>query len=61
MKLLMAVMLLAAAFCMVRAVFDFRARRFARAAMGVVAGVILVVTPIPTHAVKIDLPDETAR
>jgi hypothetical protein len=60
MKLLMAVMLLAVAFCIVRAVFDFRARRYAWGALGLIAGLTLVVTPIPTQAVRFDLPVNTA-
>lgn len=45
--------------CFVRAVVDFRARRFVWGGLSlVVASVLLwgLMTPIQTHAVKIDLP-----
>jgi hypothetical protein len=50
------VAMLAAIFCLVRGVTDLRQRKYLWAAVGMLAGVALIVTtPIPTHAEKIDL------
>jgi uncharacterized membrane protein HdeD (DUF308 family) len=43
-------------FCIVRGVIDLRARRYAWGALGIVAGLTLILMPIPTQAVKFDLP-----
>jgi len=62
MELLMIwLLLLPAAFCIVRGIADLRARRFVWGALGLAAGALLILTPIPTHAVKIDLPPGGGR
>jgi len=51
--------LIAFIFCAVRTIVDFRARRFGWAWSGVAVSTLLLcglVTPIQTHAVKVDLP-----
>jgi hypothetical protein len=54
--LTLVVALLVAVFCFVRGATDLRQRRYIWAALGLVAGAALIVTtPIPTHAEKIDL------
>lgn len=54
------ILLAVAAFCIARAVADLRARRLAWAPAGLVAALLLLLTPIQTHAVKLDLPAEMA-
>jgi hypothetical protein len=48
--------LAAAIYCMAKAVVDFRARRYGWGIVGLLSAVVFLVTPVPTHAVKIDLP-----
>ncbi|HEX6741077.1 MAG TPA: hypothetical protein VF079_04700 [Sphingomicrobium sp.] len=45
-----------AAFCVARAIDDLRRRRYAWAALGFVAAAAILLTPVQTHAVKLDLP-----
>lgn len=47
----------AALYCLFRAFLDLRERRFGWAVAGAMAAVILFSVPIPTHAIKIDLPN----
>jgi len=54
-------LLLPAAFCIARGIADLRARRFVWATLGLAAGALLILTPIPTHAVKLDLPPASGR
>jgi len=59
MIVLAAGVLVAFIFCAVRTIVDFRARRFGWAWSGVAVSALLLcglVTPIQTHAVKVDLP-----
>ena len=49
------VVLAAGIFCVVRGVADLRARRHAWGALGVLAGLALLLTPIGSEAVKFDL------
>jgi len=51
----------AAIFCVVRGVADLRARRYLWGSLGVLAGLALLLIPVQTHAVKIDLPREMSR
>lgn len=48
-------------FCVAHAVFDLRARRWGWAAAGIVCAVMLLLVPVQTHAVNIDLPAAGAR
>jgi hypothetical protein len=49
----------AAIYCIARAVVDLRQRRYFWGALGIVSAAVLLLTPIKTHAVKIDLPVST--
>ena len=42
-------------FCVIRGVADLRARRYVWGALGVLAGLVLLLTPFATEAVKFDL------
>ena len=46
----------AAAYCVARAILDIRQRRYVWAAFGFLAAVAILTMPIPTHAVKVDIP-----
>lgn len=48
--------LAAVIYCIAKAVIDLRARRYGWAIIGLLSAVVFLVTPIQTHAVKIDLP-----
>ena len=45
-----------AAYCIVRAVIDLREKRYIWAVIGILAGAAILLTPIQTHAVKVELP-----
>lgn len=45
-----------AIYCIAQAVRDLRAKRYVWAVAGLVSALVLVSIPIPSHAVKIDLP-----
>jgi hypothetical protein len=47
---------LAALYCLVQAVRDVRRKQHVAAAIGAALAVAILVSPIRTHAVKIDLP-----
>jgi hypothetical protein len=46
----------AAIYCIAKALIDLRARRYAWGIVGLASAAVLLLTPIQTHAVKIDLP-----
>ena len=46
----------AAIYCIVRAIVDLRQRRFVWGAFGLSSAAIPLLTPVKTHAVKIDSP-----
>lgn len=48
-------------FCIVRGIVDMRDHRYLWGSIGILAGLALIMTPIPTHAVKIDLVQPTDR
>ncbi len=48
--------LVAAIYCIAKAVIDLRASRYAWGIVGLLSAVVFLMTPIQTHAVKIDLP-----
>jgi len=49
-------LIFAAAYCIVKGVQDLRQRKYVWAALGFVAAVAILAMPIPTHAVKVDIP-----
>lgn len=51
----------AALYCAVRASLDVRAKRYLLALAGAVVALALVLTPVPTHPVKLDLPRDERR
>ena len=48
--------ILAAAYCVARAVVDLRQKHYAWAVFGLLAAGAILAAPIPTHAVKVDIP-----
>ena len=46
----------AAIYCIAKAVIDLRARKYGWGIVGLLSAVVFLLTPIQTHAVKIDLP-----
>ncbi|RSY89715.1 hypothetical protein DAH66_03470 [Sphingomonas koreensis] len=54
--LTLSLLLFAAAFCVARLVIELRAKRWWWALAAAVSAIGIVTVPIPTHAVKIDLP-----
>ncbi len=46
----------ATVYCIARAVVDFRQRMYVWSALGIASAAVFVLTPIQTHAVKVDLP-----
>jgi hypothetical protein len=55
------IVLAVALFCIVRGIVDVRQRRYAWGAVGIIAGLALLLTPIETHAVRLDLPVGSER
>ena len=53
--------LMAALFCIARAVVDLRARKYGWGLLGLVSAAIFLLVPIQTHAVKYDLPPPSTR
>jgi hypothetical protein len=51
----------AALYCIARAVVDLRARRYAWGVAGLASAAVFLLTPIQTHAVKVDLPAAAPR
>ena len=47
---------IAGTYCLVRAIVDLWQRQYVWAALGLVSGAVLLLTPVQTHAVKIELP-----
>ncbi|MBB5716451.1 hypothetical protein FHS94_003317 [Sphingomonas aerophila] len=48
--------LIAVIYCLIKAVFDLRARRFVWGIIGLLSAGIILLTPMKTHAIKVDLP-----
>jgi len=48
--------LVAAIYCITKAVIDLRAGRYVWGSIGLISAVVFLMTPIQTHAVKVDLP-----
>lgn len=51
----------AALFCIARGVIDLRQRKYAWGILGVGSATIFMLTPIQTHAVKINVPTSSSR
>ena len=56
MTLWMAAGLLAGTFCLARGAVDLWQRNYIWGALSIAIGCVLLLTPIQTHAVKLDLP-----
>lgn len=56
MTTMMIILGVAAAYALARGIVDIAQRRFAWGAAGILCAALLVLTPIATHAVKVDLP-----
>lgn len=56
-----AALLLAGAYCIVRAVVDFRQKRYLWAATALAAGAVILSAPVPTHSIVVDLPAAPPR
>lgn len=48
--------LAAAIYCIAKAVIDLRARKYGLGIFGLLSAAVLLLAPIQTHAVKVDLP-----
>ncbi|MFG6282230.1 hypothetical protein [Sphingomonas sp. S6] len=48
--------LIPALYCLARAINDLRARRYGWGLTGLFSAALLLLTPIPTNVVKVDLP-----
>lgn len=46
----------ATVYCIVRSVVDLRQKRYVWAAIGLISAAILLLSPVQTHAVKLDFP-----
>jgi len=53
--------LAAGTFCLVRGIADLRNRHYLWGALGIVAALAILLTPISTQAVKFDLPTAADR
>ena len=49
-------LLLVAIYCLVQAIRDLRGKHYAMAGLGFLCAALLLLMPIKTHAVKLDLP-----
>ena len=49
----------AAIYCVVKAVIDLRAKRYVWGVIGLLCAGIILLAPIQTHAVKVDMPSPT--
>ena len=57
----MLLMILVAVYCVVQIVRDYRRRDYVMAVAGLACVLLLLLTPIHTHAVKLDLPISEQR
>jgi hypothetical protein len=48
--------LVAAIYCITKAAIDLRAGRYVWGSIGLISAAVFLMTPIQTHAVKVDLP-----
>jgi hypothetical protein len=56
-----AILGIAALYCLVRGLADFQQRRFAWGIAGLLCASTLLLTPIPSQAVKVDVPQAPTR
>ena len=49
-------LLLATVYCLVKAVLDFRARKYVWGGIGLASALVFMSVPISTHPVKVSLP-----
>ncbi|QDX26540.1 hypothetical protein FPZ54_11240 [Sphingomonas suaedae] len=49
----------ACVYCVARSMVDFRRRNYVWGALGLASGLLLLLVPMPTHAVKVELPQAT--
>ena len=56
MHIYLIVPLLVALFCLVQSIRDLRRKQYVWAAFGMAGFLALILLPIPTHAINIDLP-----
>lgn len=47
-------------YCIARSVIDFRQRNYIWGTLGLMSGLLLLLVPMPTHAVKVELPQAAA-
>ena len=50
-----------ALFCTIRAVVDLRQRRYAWGAVGLLLGLAVVLTPLPTQSIRVEIPPPVTR
>jgi hypothetical protein len=48
-------------YCVARTIVDFRQRKYVWALFGAVSALAFLLTPVETHAVKLDFPAPTSR
>ncbi len=48
-------------YCIARGILDLRQGKYVWGIAGIVSALIIMLTPLPTHAVKVDLPINTVR
>jgi hypothetical protein len=48
--------LVAAFYCITKAVLDLRAGRYVWGSIGLISAAVFIMTPIQTHVMKVDLP-----
>jgi hypothetical protein len=48
--------LVAAFYCITKAVLDLRAGRYVWGSIGLIIAAVFIMTPIQTHVMKVDLP-----
>ena len=53
--------LLAGVYCIVRGVRDLREKRYVWGVLAIASAAVFILTPIQTHAVKLELPAPASR
>jgi hypothetical protein len=47
-------------FCLIRGVLDLKAKRYLFGVLGLLSGIMLVLMPVQSHSVSVDLPPAPA-